>query len=109
MDRARAVALAEAAAQRGGEEKLDLLIDLLGLLLARLARAGTLGAAPEREAAQGEAEILMRLAPDPARARKWAEVAQEAEARLRHGRAVNLDPSALITDTLRHISQAATP
>jgi len=107
MDRARAVALSEAAAQRSADEKLDLMIDLLGLLLARLARTGTLGHPPQMEAAQGEAEMLMRLSGDPRQARIWAETAQEVEARLRHGRAVNLDPAALILDTLRHIGQAA--
>lgn len=107
MDRARAVALADAASGRGAEDKLDLMIDLLGLLLARLARTGTLGSPPQMQAVQGEADMLMRLAPDPGAARRWAAVAQEADARLRHGRAVNLDPAALILDTLRHISQAA--
>lgn len=107
MDRARAVALADAAAQRGSEDKLDVLIDLIDLILARLARTGTLGTPPDREAAEGEAEMLMRLSPDPVQARKWADVASQTSARLRHGRAVNLDPAALILDTLRQIGQAA--
>lgn len=107
MDRARAVKLAEAAAQRGAEDKLDLLVDLIALAMARLARAGTMGTAPHPEATRGEAEIIARLSPNPARARRWAELASEADAKLRRGRAVNLDPAALILDTLRHISQAA--
>ncbi|MEM9579332.1 MAG: DNA polymerase III subunit delta' [Pseudomonadota bacterium] len=107
MDRSRAVKLAEAAAQRGGGDRLDLLIDLLGLLLARLARSGTMGHAPALQAVPGEAEMLMRLSPDPQHARKWADVASETGAKLRHGRAVNLDPAALILDTLRDIEQAA--
>lgn len=107
MDRARAVALANASAQRGAEEKLDLLIDLLGLLLARLARTGALGTPPQPEACPNEAPMLMRLSPDPYRARRWAEVASDVDGKLRHGRAVNLDPAALILDTLRQIQQAA--
>ena len=107
MDRARALRLADAAAQRGADDKLDMLIDLIALALARLARAGSLGITPTPEAAQGEAEMIARLSPDPRQARRWAEVAQEVDAKLRHGRAVNLDPAALILDTLRHISQAA--
>lgn len=107
MDRSRAVALANAAAQRGAEDKLDILIDLIALLLARLARAGTLGAPPMPEAATGEADMITRLSPTPHQARRWAQVAQEVDAKLRHGRAVNLDPAALILDTLRQISQAA--
>ncbi|MEP5151545.1 DNA polymerase III subunit delta' [Planktotalea sp.] len=107
MDRSRALRLADAAAQRGAEDKLDMLVDLIALALARLARAGSLGVTPTPEAAQGEAEMIARLSPNPHQARRWAEVAQEVDAKLRHGRAVNLDPSALILDTLRYISQAA--
>lgn len=107
LDRSRALRLADAAAQRGAEDKLDMLVDLIALALARLARAGSLGVTPTPEAAQGEADMIARLSPDPRQARRWAEVAQEVDAKLRHGRAVNLDPAALILDTLRHISQAA--
>ena len=38
MNRARAIKLAEAAAQRGAEEKLVLLFTLIDVLLSRLAR-----------------------------------------------------------------------
>lgn len=107
MDRARAQRLADAAAQRGAEDKLDMLVDLIALALARLARAGALGVTPSPEATAGEAEMIARLSPTPHQARRWAQVAQEVDAKLRHGRAVNLDPAALILDTLRHISQAA--
>ena len=107
MDRARAQRLADAAAQRGAEDKLDMLVDLIALALARLARAGALGVTPTPEATQGEAQMIARLSPNPHQARRWAEVAQEVDAKLRHGRAVNLDPAALILDTLRTISQAA--
>jgi DNA polymerase-3 subunit delta' len=107
MDRSRALRLADAAAQRGAEDKLDMLVDLIALALARLARAGSLGVTPSPEATQGEADMIARLSPNPAQARRWAEVAQEVDAKLRHGRAVNLDPAALILDTLRYISQAA--
>jgi DNA polymerase-3 subunit delta' len=107
LDRDRARRLAEAAAQRGAEDKLDLLIDLIGLALARLARAGTLGVTPSPEAAPGEAAMIARLSPDPRVARNWADLASTVDAKLRHGRGVNLDPAALILDTLRLISQAA--
>jgi DNA polymerase-3 subunit delta' len=107
LDRDRARRLAEAAAQRGAEDKLDLLIDLIGLALVRLARAGTLGVTPSPEAAPGEAAMIARLSPDPRVARNWADLASTVDAKLRHGRGVNLDPAALILDTLRLISQAA--
>lgn len=107
FDRSRALKLAEKAAARGAEDKLDLLIGLFDVFLARLARAGALGRAPTTEAASGEAALLPRLSPDVVMAQKWANVAQETGERLRHGRAVNLDPAALILDTILKIQQTA--
>lgn len=107
IDRPRALALANAAAQRGAEEKLTLLIWLIELLLARMARTGATGAAPTPEAAQGEAQMLARAAPDAEAGRAWADCAQDVSARLRHGRAVNLDPAALVLDTVFRIRKTA--
>jgi DNA polymerase-3 subunit delta' len=107
MDRARALKLAEAAAARGAEAKLDLLLGLNDLLLARLARAGALGHPPQTEAVPGEAKLLTRLAPDTHKAQAWAQAAQQISARMQHGRAVNLDPTALILDTVLKIQQTA--
>jgi DNA polymerase-3 subunit delta' len=107
MDRARALKLAEMAAARGGEAKRDLLFALLDLLLSRLARTGAMGAAPEPQAAPGEADILMRLAPHPDQARIWADLAAQIGARARHGIAVNLDPAALVLDTFTKLAKAA--
>ncbi len=105
FDRAHAIKLAEAAAARGADARRDLLLVLLDLLLSRLAITGARGAAPMIEATRNEAETLTRLSPTPAAGRVWAEVAQETGARLRHGMAVNLDPAALVLDTLIKISQ----
>ncbi len=107
MDRARAIKLAEAAAQRGAEEKLALLFTLINLLLSRLARTGATGAPPMIEAAPGEAQLLQRLSPTPLQGRAWAEVAQEISARAQHGMAVNLDPAALVLDTLFKMGDVA--
>jgi DNA polymerase-3 subunit delta' len=107
MDRARAIKLAEAAAQRGSEEKLILLFGLVNLLLARLARTGATGTPPAVDAAPGETAMLMRLSANPAQGRKWAELAQEISARAQHGLAVNLDPAALVLDTLQKMGQSA--
>lgn len=106
LDRARALALAEAAAQRGATDKLDLLFTLLDVALSRLARSGATGQALP-EAAPGEAETFARLAPHAPKARHWAETAQSALARARHGRAVNLDPAALVLDTLFKLQETA--
>jgi len=107
LDRQRAMALAEAAAQRGAAEKFELLLTLTETLLARLARTGAAGQPPLPEAAPGEAQILSRLAPDPRRARAWADLAAEASARARHGQAVNLDPASLVLDTVFKMQDTA--
>ncbi len=107
-DRARALALAESAAARGeaGAERLDLLLHLFDLFLARLARTGAAG--PHLvEAGEGEGALMARLAPGPAAGRAWAALQQELGARARQGRAVNLDPAALILDMIFRIEETA--
>ena len=107
LDRARALALAEAATTRGDEDKVNTIFSLLDLALIRLARAGATGQAPVPAAAPNEAEIFARLAPTAQSARRWAEIGQEIAARSRHGRAVNLDPAALILDTMIKLQKTA--
>ena len=107
LDRAHAIALAEAAAVRGAEDRRDLMNTLTDLFLMRLARTGAMGAPPLPEAAPGEAALMARLAPDARAARNWASAAQEIGARARHGRAVNLDPAAMILDTVFRIQKTA--
>ena len=101
MDRRAAAQLAETAAGRAGADgdPFDLMITLLDRFLTRAARAGLMGA-PLPEAAEGEAGMLTRLSPDPIAARVWANAQAELSARARSGRAVNLDPSALVLDML---------
>jgi DNA polymerase III subunit delta' len=106
MNRARMIGLCEAAAGRAGDTRFDLTVTLLDLFLARLARAGTTGAAPP-EAAPGEAAILQRLAPDRIAARAWADCAQTLGNRARQGKAVNLDPAALLMDMVLKIDETA--
>jgi len=107
LDRARAVRLAEAMAQRGAETRRDLLFSLIDLFLVRLARTGATGAPPATEAVPGEAALMARLAPDTVRARAWAETAETLGARARHGLAVNLDPAGLVLDTVLRMKQTA--
>ncbi|THH37434.1 DNA polymerase III subunit delta' [Aliishimia ponticola] len=106
LDRPRAKALADASATRGAEDKLDLLISLLDMALSRLARSGALGQSLP-DAAPSEADTFARLAPDTGAARYWAERSADITARLRHGRAVNLDPAALVLDTLLKLNDTA--
>ena len=99
LDRSRVLALAEETGQRGAEGQFDLLYDLIEIVLTRLARTGATGQPPTIEAANNEAAILSRLATNSVHARVWAEVAQTTLTRARRGKAVNLDPAALVLDT----------
>ena len=105
LDRPRMLALAEAAGKRGADATFDLTVTLFDLFLARLARQGAT-ATPAPEAAPGEAALFARLSPDAASARGWADLAQTLGARVRQGRAVNLDPSALLLDMLLRLETA---
>ena len=58
-------------------------------------------------AAAQEAQLLSRLSPPPHAARAWAELAQTLSARARRGKAVNLDPAALLMDILLKIDETA--
>jgi len=106
LDRPRALQLAELGAGKAAVETFDLILSLIDLFLARLARCGATGLAPP-EAAPGEATLLQRLAPNPTAGRAWAELAQTLSARARRGKAVNLDPAALLMDTLLRIDETA--
>ena len=106
LKRPAALKLAESAVGKGKEARFDLLLRLLDLFLARTARTGISGP-PLVEAAPGEAALMQRLCPAPPAGRAWAQLQQELGARARKGRAVNLDPAALILDMIFRINDAA--
>ncbi len=106
LDRPAIRAFAESCAGKANDERYGLVLELVNLFLSRAARAGALGE-PQVQGALGEARLLTRLSPDPRAARAWAELQQILDARLRHGRAVNLDPAALILDMLLKIEETA--
>ena len=54
-----------------------------------------------------EKEVFAKLCPNPIIATKWAELAQTQSENLKHGLAVNLDPSSLILDTFFQIEDCA--
>ena len=104
LDRGLASKIADSVGGRGNEAKLSLVLDLLDIALARLARAGVAGP-PEQEAAPGEAVTLAKLSPNAQVARAWATHAQTLSERARRGAAVNLDPPGLIFDTLLKLEE----
>lgn len=106
LDRPRLLKLAESAVGKAAAPRFELMLGLFDLFLARLARSGAAGP-PLMEAAQGEARLFARLAPTAESGRAWAELQQQLGARARHGRAVNLDPAALILDMGFRIDEAA--
>lgn len=103
LDRAGLHALADEAAGREGEARLDLMLRMLEALLARLARAAATGCDPPAAAA-GEAGLAARLGLPAA---LWARLAADLPARVRRGRAVNLDPAALVVDMGLRLERAA--
>ena len=107
LDQPQAIKLADHLAARGNDAKLELFETLLDLAIARMARQGSLGVPAPTPATGHETQVFAKLAPDAWAARKWADQAQDILARFRHGRAVNLDPSALILDTLFHMNRTA--
>ena len=71
-----------------------------------MARRGATGQTPP-EAAPQEAQLLLRLSPNPTAARAWADLAQTLSSRARRGKAVNLDPAALLMDMLLKVDETA--
>lgn len=106
FDRPRALAMADKCVGKAGATRFELTLDLIDKFLTRTARAGLHGP-PDIQAAQGEALLLSKLSPNDYAARRWAQVAQTVSDRTRHGKAVNLDPAALVLDTLFRIEKAA--
>lgn len=106
MDRQLALRLAEGTAGKANEGRFDLTLSLLDTALARAARLGATGQAPP-EITQNETATLARLAPAPHHAREWARLAQSLTARARRGKAVNLDPAALVFDIFLDLDRMA--
>lgn len=105
FDRMAAAKFADLAAGRANADgdPFDLIITLLDRFLTRTARSGLMGA-PLPQAARGEGALLARLSPDDIAARAWADAQARLSARARAGRAVNLDPAALVLDMLLELS-----
>ncbi|WP_341864116.1 DNA polymerase III subunit delta' [Gymnodinialimonas sp. 57CJ19] len=106
MDRQLAIRLAEGTAGKANEARFTLTLSLLDTALSRAARLGATGQMPT-EITPNEAAMLQRLAPTPHHAREWASLAQSLTARARRGKAVNLDPAALVFDIFLDLDRMA--
>ncbi len=106
LERQKAVALCDSMAGAQAREARELFVSLLEIALSRLARQGASGHA-RPQAATGESETFAKLAPDFHGARLWAERASDLLPRLRQGLAANLDPAALLLDTLVKLNDTA--
>ena len=105
IDRRAAVALAEAASGRNANARYELILELTGIALVRLAlTASGVAVAPFSKA---EAETMAALARTPAQSRLWAETVVRLAERTLHARAVNLDPAQVILDTFLQIDAVA--
>ena len=87
--------------------RLDLFVELLNMVIARVSKAGIMGYSSEDQLLEDEKEIFTKLCPNPIIAKKWAELAQTQSENLKHGLVVNLDPSSLILDTFFRIEDCA--
>ena len=87
--------------------RLELFIELLNIVIARISKSGIIGYSSAEKILKDEKEIFEKLCPNPAIAKKWAELAQTQSENLKHGLAVNLDPGSLILDTFFRIEDCA--
>ena len=107
IDRPSAIKFAEQYAGRTSSEDLDILALMFARVLSRLAIFGATGNAPAPLVHSGEIEMFSKLCPMPQFAQDWAELCQDLSNRFKHGRAVNLDPVALVLDMIFKIEQCA--
>ena len=87
--------------------RLELLVEMLNTVIARISKAGITGQSSWNSILKVEKEVFAKLCPNPIIAKKWAELAQTQSENLKHGLAVNLDPSSLILDTFFQIEDCA--
>lgn len=106
LDRQAATALANTASARAADTRFDQIAELTARFLSRTARAGLMGP-PAVQAAPNEARLLARLSPHDVAARNWAALTTDLSERLTKGRAVNIDPAALLLDAFIQIDSTA--
>ncbi|MDE2912468.1 MAG: DNA polymerase III subunit delta' [Paracoccaceae bacterium] len=106
LDRRFALTIAEDFGSGDGS-RFDLGLRLVALLMMRLARFGACRSDDIVEAAEGEAAMIRKLAPEPEAARMWAGLAQDLPPRAEESRRTNLDPTGAILDILFRMNAVA--
>ena len=99
LDRAGITTLAEACAGRQGSDRYRIVLDLVQVFVARLARAGATGVLAD-PAVPGEADLFAKVASKREHGILWAEALARINTSTRHALAVNLDPAQCVIDTL---------
>ena len=89
------------------KSRLELLIELLNVTVARISKAGIVGRSSSYYFLTDEKEIFTKLCPNLNSAKKWAQLAQTQSQRLKDGLAANLDPGSMILDTFFQIEDCA--
>ena len=107
LNQSAALKLAESFAGQANSERFDLLIDLIDYILGQAAKTSLIPLDPDPDPTPPDQKLFTTLHKGPIGARKWALLQQDISQRMRHGRAVNLDPVTLILDMFFKIEKCA--
>ena len=107
MDRALVDRFADSCSGRNNEHRFEIILRLLAVALARLARCSIIGAENMTESVPGEKQMWWSLSQRPGMASRWAELAQDLPPMGRVANTVNLDPASIILDMMLRINAAA--
>ena len=106
MERSKAVALASGCEGPSAAGRYDATTRLFALLSFRLAVRAASGVTPPA-AADGEPELLERLAGSPGRAEAWADLHDRFKRRAAEAKLVTLDPFLVVLDFIREFDRTA--
>jgi len=100
-----ALALSERAAKKGDDQILNIIVELIELVISRLAYSG-LGQLSE-ELIQNEKIILTKVSNTNEHAKSWADLVGELRKKINYAITVNIDPGTLILDTLFKMNETS--
>ena len=100
-----AIALSEQASKKGDGQILNIIVELIELVISRLAYSG-LGKLTE-ELIQNEKIILNSVSNTEKHAKSWADLVGKLRKKINYAITVNIDPGTLILDTLFTMNQTS--